>query len=139
MMRIHRLVENREYPNSRELARELEVSLRTVKRDIEFMRDRMNLPIEFDVRRNGFCFTKPVPNFPQVAMSERETFALFIASRAIEQYRGTPFHAMLQATFRKLSGQLDDSMRFSVGNLEQVLSFRPSAPAEAEVKTFELL
>src|SRR5437868_12742422 len=97
------------------------------------------MPIKFDVRRNGFFFTKPVPHFSQMPMSERETFALFIASKAIEQYRGTPFHAMLQATFRKLSGQLDDSIRFSIGNLEQVLSFRPAAPAEAEVKTFEML
>jgi predicted DNA-binding transcriptional regulator YafY len=139
IMKIQRLVENREYPNSRQLSEDLKVSIRTVKRDIEFARDRMRWPIEFDVRRNGFFFTGPVPHVPQVQMSERETFALFIASKAIEQYRGTPFHAMLEATFRKLSWQLDDSMKFSVGNLEQVLSFRPTAPADAEVKTFELL
>jgi predicted DNA-binding transcriptional regulator YafY len=137
--RIHRLIENSEYLNSKQLARELEVSFRTVKRDIMFMKERLNLPIQFDAARNGYYFSKPVPKFPQLPISERETFALFIASKAIEQYRGTPFHAMLHATFRKLSGQLDDSIRYSVGSLEQVLSFRPLAPAETEVKTFELL
>jgi hypothetical protein len=84
-------------------------------------------PIEFDVRRNGFFFTGPVRHVPQVQMSQREMFALFIASKANEQYRGTPFHAMLEATFKKLSWQLDDSMKFSVGNLEQVLYLRPDA------------
>src|SRR5215813_2759052 len=90
MMRIHRLIENKEYPNARQLAKELAVSVRTVKRDLEFMRDRMKLPMEFDVRRNGHYFTKSVPNFPQLPMSEKEMWTLFVASQAIAQYRGTP-------------------------------------------------
>ena len=90
MMRIHRIIENKEYPNAKQLAKELEVSLRTVKRDLVFMRNRLKLPMEFDGKRNGHYFTEPVPNFPQVPMTEREMWHLFIASQAIEQYRGTP-------------------------------------------------
>ena len=139
MMRIHRLVENKEYPNCSKMAREFEMSVRTLKRDVDFMKTRLNMPIEFDVRRNGYYFTEPVPHFPQMPMSEADTFALFIASKAIEQYRGTPLQKMLEATFRKLTGQLDQSVRFSLGSLDGVLSFRPFAPGDAELKTFALL
>src|ERR1039458_4655290 len=139
MMRIHRLVENKEYPNCSKMAREFEMSVRTLKRDVDFMKTRLNMPIEFDVRRNGYYFTEPVPHFPQMPMSEADTFALFIASKAIEQYRGTPLQQMLEATFRKLTGQLDQSVRFSLGSLDGVLSFRPFAPGDAELKTFALL
>jgi proteasome accessory factor B len=139
MMRIHRLIENKEYPNCSKIAKEFEMSVRTIKRDIDFMKTRLDLPIEFDVRRNGYLFTKPVPHFPQVPVSEADTFALFIASKAIEQYRGTPLQKMMEATFRKLTGQLDQSVRFSLGSLDGVLSFRPFAPGDAELKTFQLL
>ena len=115
------------------------MSVRTIERDVDFMKTRLNLPIEFDVRRNGYVFTKSVPHFPQMPMSEADTFALFIASKAIEQYWGTPLQKMLEATFRKLTGQLAQNVRFSLGSLDGVLSFRPFAPGDAEMATFELL
>jgi predicted DNA-binding transcriptional regulator YafY len=139
MTRIHRLIENREYPNCHKIAKEFEMSVRTIKRDIDFMKTRLNLPIEYDPQRNGYFFPKPVPHFPQMPMSEADTFALFIASKAIEQYRGTPLQEMLEATFRKLTGQLDQSVQFALGNLDGVLSFRPFAPGDAQLKTFALL
>lgn len=77
MMRIHRLIENGEYPNCTKMAEEFEMSPRTIKRDVDFMKTRLNLPIAFDVRRNGFFFTKSVPNFPQMPMSEADTFRYF--------------------------------------------------------------
>jgi predicted DNA-binding transcriptional regulator YafY len=139
MQRIHRLIENKEYPNCSKMAKEFEMSVRTIKRDVDFMKTRLDMPIEFDVRRNGYYFTEPVPHFPQMPMSEADVFTMFVASKAIEQYHGTPLQGMLEATFRKLTGQLDQSVRFSLGNLDGVLSFRPFAPGDAELKAFDLL
>ena len=52
---------------------------------------------------------------------------------------GTPFQKPLEAAFRRLTGQLDQTVRFSMGNVEQVLSFRPFAPDDADLKIFEVL
>jgi proteasome accessory factor B len=139
MQRIHRLLENREYPNCSKMAAEFEMSVRTLKRDIDFMKTRLELPIEFDVQRNGYYYTSAVPQFPQVPMSEADIFTMFVANKAIEQYHGTPLQRMLETTFRKLTGQLDASLRFSLGGLDGVLSFRPFAPGDAELKDFDLL
>ncbi len=76
MIQIHRLLENNEYPNCSNIAHDFVMSVRTIKRDIDFMKNRLNLPIQFDVRRNGYFFTKPVPHFPQMPISEADTFAL---------------------------------------------------------------
>jgi len=59
-------------------------------------------------------------NAKQMPMSEADTFALFIASKAIEQYRGTPLQKMLEGTFRKLTGQLDQSVRRFAASLRVV-------------------
>jgi len=138
-MRFHNLVRNGEYPNCTTVAREFEVSTRTIKRDLDFMKYRMDLPLEFDGHRNGYFYTRQVNQFPQVLISEAEVFALLVAHKAIAQYHGTPFERPLEMAFRKLTGQLDRSVQFSLGNLDEVLSFRPFAPEDADLETFEIL
>jgi proteasome accessory factor B len=139
MMRIHRMIEDGEYPNCTKMAGVFEMSVRTLKRDIEFMRDSLKMPIEFDVPKNGYYFTRSVPHFPRVPMTEKEVVGLFVAQKTIAQYQGTSLQPVLESAFRKMTAQLDDSVRFSLGNLDEVLSIRPFGPGEVELETFELL
>jgi proteasome accessory factor B len=139
MMRIHRLIEDGEYPNCTTMSQEFEMSVRTLKRDIEFMKDRLEMPIQFDVPKNGYCFTRPVPHFPRVPLTEKEVVGLFVAQKTIAQYQGTSLQPVLDGAFRKMTAQLDDAVRFSLGNLDEVLSVRPLAPGDTELETFELL
>lgn len=139
MHRLHQLLQNAEYPNCSKLAREFEVVKRTIKRDVEFMKDQMRLPIEFDPHQNGYYYAEAVDHFPELPMTEVDVFALFVAGKAIEQYQGTPFQTLLERAFRRLTGRLDETVRFSMGGLDQVLSFRPFAPGDADVLAFETL
>ena len=139
MMRIHRLIEDREYPNCTKMSVEFEVSVRTLKRDIEFMKDSLAMPIEFDVPKNGYYFRTPQPHFPRVPLTEKEIVGLFVAQKAIAQYQGTSLQPVLDAAFRKMTAQLDDNVRYSLGGLDEVLSIRPFAPGDAELETFEVL
>ena len=129
-MRMHQLIKSGKYPNCSKLAREFEVVTRTIKRDIDFMKDRLELPIEYDSRRYGFYYSKPVDQFPGVAVTEAEVFALLVAHKAVAQYHGTPFQKPLQAAFEKLTSQLDRTAPFTLGSLDAALSFRPFAPEE---------
>jgi predicted DNA-binding transcriptional regulator YafY len=63
MIRIHDAIQSGRYPNCVEMAVEMEVSHKTAKRDIEFMRDRVNLPIGFDPHRKGYFYTRPGTGF----------------------------------------------------------------------------
>jgi predicted DNA-binding transcriptional regulator YafY len=57
--KIDRLLTQHRYVPVARFLRELEVSLATFKRDIEYMRSRLNAPIAWDREHNGYCFAKP--------------------------------------------------------------------------------
>ena len=85
MMRIHQILQREQYPNCTTLGKDLEVVPRTVIRDLEFMRDRLGLPIAYDARRRGYHYTEPVTQFPSLPISESEVFGLLVAHKAIAQ------------------------------------------------------
>jgi proteasome accessory factor B len=64
MMKIHDELRRSALVNCTRLADTLEVSRKTIVRDIAFMRDRLELPIEFDPRINAYRYTHPVDAFP---------------------------------------------------------------------------
>ncbi len=138
-MKFHNLIRAGNYPNCSMMARKFRVHLRTVNRDVQFMRDRLGLPLEYDPGKRGFYYTRRVDQFPAMPITESEIFALLVAHKAIEQYQGTPFERPLMTAFRKISGQLDQQMEYSVGNPDELLSFRPVAPETADVENFEIL
>jgi predicted DNA-binding transcriptional regulator YafY len=57
MVRIMAEIQAGMYPNANTLAAKLEVSRKTIERDIEFLRSRLNVPIDYDPRRWGFFYT----------------------------------------------------------------------------------
>ncbi len=69
MLRLHECLMANRYPNCRKIAEEFEVSAKTVQRDVNFMRDRMGLPIEYEKARFGFRYTRAVTGFPAMDIS----------------------------------------------------------------------
>jgi len=61
-----------EYPNSEELADELEVSQRTILRDIEYLKDIYKAPIAYDFTKRGFYYTEPNFFIRSVMLSKEE-------------------------------------------------------------------
>lgn len=69
MQRVHEWLMEDRYPNCRKIAEEFEVSTKTVQRDVNFMRDQMGLPIDYDKERFGFHYTRSVSGFPALGAS----------------------------------------------------------------------
>src|SRR5262245_33684644 len=139
MLRIHEELRRGAFTNCTKLARILEVSRKTIVRDIAFMRDRLELPIEFDAPINAYRYTHPVSAFPTVQVSEGELLALLVARKALEQYRGTPFHRQLEASFEKLTGGLKDRISFSPAEELQSVSFKNVGLGRADIEVFNAL
>src|SRR3954463_16209476 len=137
MMRLHAALKARKFPNCQEIAAELEVSAKTIQRDIDFMRYRLNLPIEYHPQEFGFQYTETVTGFPTVEVSEGEITALLVAQKALAQYQGTPFERPLQTAFRKLTDGLKDRVSFSWHDLEDAISFRSAGASAADLEMFE--
>lgn len=139
MLRIHQAIQAGKYPNGTTLAAEIEVVVKTIHRDIAFMRDRMNLPIEFDAQRNGYYYTGEVSSFPSMQLTEGELFALCVAEKALEQYRGTSFEKPLLSALRKMEQSLPDTISINLGELGQAISFRTSAEPILNLEIFDAL
>lgn len=139
ILQIHERLKQDKFPNCSQLALDLEVATKTVQRDIDFMRDRLDLPIEFDSRRNGFRYTEPVENFPTVQVTEQELIALVVAEKALAQYKGTPFEKPLHAAFGKLTEGLTGTVTFPWSDLDSAISFRSIGTTVADLELFEVV
>jgi proteasome accessory factor B len=139
MLRIHQALQSGSFPNASKLAAEIEVATKTIHRDIEFMRDRLNLPIEFNGSRNGYHYTGEVTAFPTMQITEGELFALVVAEKALQQYRGTSFEKPLLSAIRKMEQALPDTISLNLADIEQTISFRTSAEPILDLKIFDEL
>jgi predicted DNA-binding transcriptional regulator YafY/REP element-mobilizing transposase RayT len=139
MVRIHELLTSGKYPNCSSLAREFEVSSKTIQRDIDFMRDQLALPIEYDGPRHGYFYARAVAQFPMITVSEGELVALLVAQKAVEQYRGTSFEKPLHAAFEKLVASLGNEASVSLHELSEAVSFRSAGVPKSQIEVFELL
>ena len=88
------------------------------------MRDQLGLPIEYDQLNFGFIYTEPVTSFPSIEVSEGEVVALFVAQKAMEQYRGTSFEKPLRTAFEKITEGLKDWIGFQWDDVDSAISFR---------------
>jgi predicted DNA-binding transcriptional regulator YafY len=139
MMKVHQAILGGKYPNASSLARELEVSTKSVHRDLEFMRDRLGLPLAYDGQRWGYYYTEPVSAFPSLQISEGELFALLVAEKAVQQYRGSAFEKPLVSAFNKMAASLPDTISFNLAAWEQTISFRLTAEPIFDLNIFNTL
>lgn len=139
MLRIHQALQSGKYPNATQLARELEVSTKSIHRDIEFMRDRLDLPVQYDGSHFGYYYTGEVNAFPTVQITEGELFALIVAEKALQQYRGTNFEKPLLSAIRKMEHSLPETISFNLADIEQTISFRTRAEQILDLQIFDAL
>ena len=139
MMKIHAALQAGRFPKASDLAGEMEVNPKTILRDIEFMRDRLNLPLEYDRASKGFTYTAEVSAFPTMQITEGELLALLVAEKALQQYRGTNFEKPLSAAFKKLAASLPENISINFSDWEQTISFRTSAEPILDLGVFDKL
>jgi predicted DNA-binding transcriptional regulator YafY len=139
MLRIHQALQSGRHPNAVVLAAELEVSSKSVHRDLEFMRDRLDLPLAYDPEHKGYHYTQEVSNFPTLQITEGELFALLVAEKALQQYRGTLFERPLISAFKKMAAGLPDTVSLNLADWEQTISFRTRAEPILNLEIFDAL
>jgi proteasome accessory factor B len=139
MLRIHQALQSGKFPNASTFARELEVSTKSIHRDLEFMRDRLDLPIEYDSHRVGYHYTEEVNAFPTMQITEGELFALIVAEKALQQYRGTSFEKPLLSAIKKMEQALPDTISLNLAEVEQTISFRTRAEQILNLEIFDAL
>ena len=95
-IKTHRIIQIDEdirsgmYPSVQYLVKKYEVSKRTILRDIEFLRDRYQAPLECDKVHKGYYYTDPTFAIKNVLLTEGDLFTFSTVMHLMEQYKNTP-------------------------------------------------
>jgi proteasome accessory factor B len=120
------------------LAKELEVASKTVQRDIVFMREQLSMPLEYDDKRFGYYYTRPVESVPGLQVSQGELVALLIAQKALDHNLGKPFEAPLRSACMKIADSMGEAVSVDLGDLDEAISFRKSGSIQIDSTVFQL-
>ena len=121
---IFHAIKTGRYPNRTKLAERIEVTTKTIQRDIDYMRYQMSVPIEFDYARGGYYFTRSMTELPLFQLTEAELVSIFVAEKALEAYKGTAFEQPLRTAFQKLQAATGSAnVSVSWEDLDSAISF----------------
>jgi predicted DNA-binding transcriptional regulator YafY len=122
---IFHAIKTGRYPNRTKLAETIEVTTKTIQRDIDYMRYQLDLPIEFDFARGGYYFTRPMTELPLFQLTEAELVSIFVGQKAVEAYQGTAFEQPLRTAFQKLQAATGSAnISVSWEDFDSAISFR---------------
>ena len=127
------------YPNANKLSAETGVSTRTILRDIEYMRDMWNAPIEYDYTKKGFYYSQENFYLKAVPLTEGELFSIALFNQLLEQYRNTPLEEALRTIFAKIVQCLPDNISVDTSFLNNQVSFISDKIGKIDIKVFQTI
>lgn len=128
------LARNR-YPTKSELAVALEVNVRTIQRDLQFLRERLEAPIVFDPERNGFGLTDSKWCMPPITLSEDELDFFLAAERLIRRLGAGVQADLAREALRGMTAQLPKGAAADFGVLVDTVQLAPEPVLHASAET----
>lgn len=120
---IHNMLCSKCYPNVPILAEQLEVSMRTIERDIEYLRDRLGAPILYCHRKRGYYYENNDFQLLPINLTEGELIALFLGQNLLAQCIGTPIEGHIRSAFEKILVMMQKSVLVDWQTIEKTVSF----------------
>ncbi len=121
------------------LGAELEVTERTIRNDLEFLRNRYHGPIEY-TKTKGWHYTDLNWNLPTIPLGEGELFVLILGARMLEGCAGSAYSVQLRSAIQRLGERLPETTWV---NLQQVASdrvlFRTGAKIDLDPQIWQSL
>ncbi len=95
-------IRNNRFPNASTLARQFEISPKTAQRSIDFLRDRLEAPLEYDASRRGYFYFETRYELPRLFASQEEILAVLVAQHLVSNNVGGLIAKNLNHLFQKL-------------------------------------
>jgi predicted DNA-binding transcriptional regulator YafY len=132
IIRLDQLLRNRDRTTAQKLASELEVSERTIRADITFLKDRLHAPILYG-KKQGFYYEDPTWRLSTYPLTQGELFALTLGARMLKAYSGTAYRQELETAIARLSERLPEQNWVDLQKLsEEHLLFRAGATIDLD-------
>ena len=139
LLHIDTLLRSEYRPTTGKLAQVLEVSERTIRNDLAFLRDRFNAPLEYS-RQKGHHYTDPEWRLPSVSLSQGELFALTLGARMLQAYAGSAYAEELRSAIARLSERLPEQTWVDLQQIaDERIVFRSGAETYLDPKIWSQL
>jgi proteasome accessory factor B len=125
---IHHQIKEGRHPNASSLARELRVSTKTVQRDLDYLRDELEAPIEFDRLENGYVYSRPDYVLPFLPVDGKDLFSIGVAAQVMALFGGTPLARDLEACYERLAELMPPAVRLRPEMLRDKIALRSLQP-----------
>ncbi|GHV45867.1 WYL domain-containing protein [Spirochaetia bacterium] len=139
ILAVDSLIREGGFPNAATLAKKLEMTPRTIQRDIEYMRDMYSAPIEYDYDHRGYYYSEPNFFIKSVLLTEGEFFSITLFDQMLEQYRNTPLEDDLRRIFAKIAQSLPATVSVQSAFLNNQMSFIPDTAGKVDPKVFKAI
>lgn len=137
ILEIDRLLQSGRWYTAKELSDVIEYSTRTIQRDIDYMRDTLNAPIESDTR--GYHYTKPNFFIKSIVLTENEALSVAILNPLLEQYRNTPLETDLRSVLEKIVKCLPAHITVEQSFLNPKITFIPDSGEKINSESFNIV
>ena len=139
LLKIDELIRKPERQVAATLAEVLEVSERTVRDDLAFMRDRFQAPIKFH-RIKGYHYTEPDWRLPTIPLTKGELFALTLGARMLEAYAGSTYAVDLRSAVSRLAERLPEQEWLDLQQIaDERLVFKSGAETNLDLEIWHQL
>jgi predicted DNA-binding transcriptional regulator YafY len=113
--------------NCTSIAAAYEVSSKSIKRDIDYLKNQCDAPIAYDRRRFGFLYTEESYSLPAMNISESDLFAISLARKTLRQYENTPIYQKLASVFRKIEASLPERVSVDPSWVDERMTVFPES------------
>src|SRR3974390_1475046 len=125
------------FPNCGDFTRELEVSRRTLMRDLELLRADHRAPIASDDSRKGDRLPDPTFQLAPVELTRREVFSFSIARRLLEGFEGTPLELDMRSVMGKIAESLEGTVSVELESLTDQFTVLSEDRARVDPEVWE--
>lgn len=129
LIALDALIRTGRYPNARTLAERFEISERTAYEDHEFLKERLNAPVEYDTEQGGWYYTEPNYALPAFITTEGELLSFLLSMELAGQYLGRSYEAFLGKALSNLAQSLPGQVQLDLSELAAQYSFTAGATA----------
>jgi predicted DNA-binding transcriptional regulator YafY len=130
-------IRQKTFPNCRSLAELLEVSQKSIQRDLEYMRDMLGAPIRYNPQKRGYEYSESGYYLPAVFLKTGEKRALRILNQALEPYISTPYFSEIKQAVDKVFESLPITR--IEDKSQDLVSFEPPPSSEVDPENFQMI
>lgn len=124
------------YPNTSIIAEHFEISTKTAQRTLEFMRDQLRLPIEYQAERRGWYYTEPHFGLPAIELTEGDLVTILLTEKLARQYRGTAIGQQVENAFSKVLSALTSAVSVDLRTLCEAYTFEAAVTTELDPRLY---